>query len=305
MKFDLAGEVELAEDGALVRIPPGSYAANLAISRSVTLLAMGPVQVNGRGRGSVVRIQGRSSVVKLCGLSLVNGLAECGGGVALFEGKLEMRECTLQGNKAPFFGGGALYLREGRAEVTACRFEGNTGQQGGAILVDGLGELLLRDSLLSQNAAVQGGALRVEEGARAELLGCTIADHRVVGTDAEGAALHATGTMTRKPEVKLTNCILAGHVTGPRLIFNHGRYPALLELRRCLLPKGEEALGGDNLFGEAGFTYAQQEPYTITPLSPAVGSADATAYGAGAKDLLGRRRIRDGKADIGAFAALP
>ena len=117
-------------------------------------------------------------------------------------------DCIVRFNKAPLYGGGGLYVCDAKARVTRCRFEANTGRQGGAILVDGVGELRLENSTVIQNAAVEGGGLRVKEGARAELFACTIADNKVVGDNAAGGALHLSGTTTRAPSLTVSNCII-------------------------------------------------------------------------------------------------
>lgn len=297
--MDLAQAVRDAKPHDTVKVPAGRYPVNLELTKPVTLLAMGQVVLDGLHAGSVVRIT-TDGLVRLAGFTIVGGEApEAGGAVCLLEGSLELTDCTLRFNKAPNYGGGGLCVRDGKAKATRCRFEANTGRQGGAILVDGLGELRLEDSTVIQNAAVEGGGIKVKEAAKLEVIGCTIADNKVVGDTAAGGALHAAATTTRTPVVTITNSIISERAEGPACVFNSGKHPAKLTVSKCLLPKWCKVLGGDNLFDDPGFAMAGSEPYLLTEKSPAVGAADPKAFAADAKDVAGRARKGH---DLGAFA---
>ncbi|MGV3619630.1 MAG: hypothetical protein ACO1OB_02365, partial [Archangium sp.] len=196
-----------------------------------------------------------------------------------------------------------LYVRDAKVVAQRCRFEANTGRQGGAILVDGVGELRLLDSTVIQNAAVEGGGIRVKEGAQVEIVGCTIADNKVVGDGANGGALHLAGTTTRAPTVKISNSIISERAEGPACVFNSPKLPATLTITKSLLPTWCKDLGGSgNQYGEPAFAMTGTEPYLLTEKSPALGAADVSGFASGAKDVAGRARVRNGKADLGAFA---
>lgn len=304
--MDLAQAVRDAKPHDTLWVPAGRYPVNLELTRPITLLARGQVVLDGLHSGSVVRITAKDGLVRLSGLTLVGGTApEAGGGVCLIDGELELLDCTLRFNRAPLYGGGGLYVRDGKAKVARCRFEANTGRQGGAILVDGVGELRLEDSTVIQNAAVEGGGLKVKEGARVELFACTIADNKVVGDGASGGALHLAATTTRAPAVTLTSCIVSERTEGPPCLFNSPKLPGTLTLSNCLLPEWCQALGGHNRFAAAGFVMMGSEPYLLGETSPAVGAADASSFSATSKDVAGHARLRQGKADLGAFAFSP
>lgn len=298
--MDLAQAVREAKPNETVKVPAGRYLVNLELTRPVTLLAMGQVVLDGTHSGSVVRIT-TDGLVRLSGFTIVGGAApEAGAAVCLLEGSLELLDCTLRFNKAPLYGGGGLYVRDGKAKATRCRFEANTGRQGGAILVDGLGELRLEDSTVIQNAAVEGGGIKVKEGAKVEVFACTIADNKVVGEGAAGGALHVAATTTRSPTVTISNSIISERSEGPACVFNSEKHPATLTVTKSLLPEWRKALGGDNLFAAPGFVMSGSEPYLLSESSPAVGAADASAFGPGSKDVTGRARGK--RADLGAFA---
>ena len=298
--MDLAQTVRDAKPNDTVKVPAGRYAVNLELTRPITQIAMGQVVLDGIHSGSVVRIttDGR---VRLSGFTIVGGNApEAGGGVSLVEGTLELIECTLRFNKAPLYGGGGLYVRDGKAKATRCRFEANTGRNGGAILVDGVGELRLEDSTVIQNAAVEGGGIKAKEGARMDVFACTIADNKVVGDGCAGGALHFAGTTTRAPTVTISNTIISERAEGPVCIFNSPKLPATLTVSKSLLPLWCKSLRGENLFSAPGFSMSGTEPYLLTQTSPAVGAG--SGFDAASKDVAGRARVRSGKSDLGAFA---
>ncbi|MBL8909404.1 MAG: right-handed parallel beta-helix repeat-containing protein [Archangium sp.] len=289
-----------------MKVPAGRYTVNLELTRPVTLLAMGQAVLDGVHSGSVVRVSlpDSAALVRLSGFTIVGGNApEAGGAVSLVSGSLELIDCTLRFNKAPLYGGGGLFVGDGKAKISRCRFEANTGRQGGAILVDGVGELRLEDSTVIQNAAVEGGGIKVKEGAKVEVLGCTLADNKVVGDGANGGALHCMGTTTRAPTVSVTNSIISERSEGAACVFNHPKLPAGLTVSRSLLPTWCKSLGGaGNKFADAGFVMSGSEPYLLSDASPAVGAGDSAAFGNGSKDVTGRVRARGGMTDLGAFA---
>ena len=294
--MDLAQAVRAAKPNETLRVPAGRYTVNLELTKPITLLATGQVVLDGLHSGSVIRITA-DGLVRLSGLILVGGTApEAGGAVCLLEGSLEMADCTLRFNKAPLYGGGGLYVRDGKAKASRCRFEANTGRQGGAILVDGLGELRLEDSSVVQNAAVEGGGIKVKEGARLEVFACTIADNKVVGDGATGGALHVGATTTRSPTISVSNSIISERAEGVPCVFNSPKHPAALTISKSLLPAWCAAIGGENVFGEPGFVMSGTEPYLLGERSPAVGAGDSVLKDS--KDLAGR--VRKGL-DLGAF----
>lgn len=306
MSFDLNAAVRDAKPGDTVKVPAGRYTVNLELTRAVTLLAMGQAVLDGVHSGSVVRVSlaDPASLVRLSGFTIVGGNApEAGGAVSLVSGSLELIDCTLRFNKAPLYGGGGLFVGDGKAKVSRCRFEANTGRQGGAILVDGVGELRLEDSTVIQNAAVEGGGIKVKEGAKLDVFACTIADNKVVGDGANGSALHCMGTTTRAPTITVSQSIISERTEGPACVFNHAKLPGALTVSRSLLPTWCKALGGaGNKFAEAGFVMSGAEPYLLGDSSPAVGAGETAAFPAGSKDVTGRVRARGGMTDLGAFA---
>lgn len=304
MGFDLAAAIDAAAPGAVVNVPAGAYAANLVIDKPLSLIAMGKVVLDGTRKGTVLRIR-TDGVVKLAGLMIVGGRTGlAGAGVALEAGQLEMLSCTLRFNEAPAYGGGGLCVRGSAvARVSQCRFEGNTGRQGAGVLVDEAGKLVMRDSLVAQNAAFEGGGVCVREAGVAELLGCTLADNKVLGEAPRGGAVALGGTMTRAPSVTLSHCVVGERTRGATTLSNFDAYPGTLTLENNLLPEWCKSFGGDNRYAEPHFVGEGSEPYFLTKGSPAAGAAQGDAYGPNARDVLGRPRGLGGRAaDLGAFS---
>jgi len=292
---DLAAAIRDAKPGDTLKIPAGRYTGNFEIDKPLTLLAFGQVVLDGVHRGSVLRIVA-DGVVRLSGLLLAGGdAAEAGGGLCVVRGTVELSDCIFRFNKAPLHGGGGLYVLDAKVTADRCRFEGNTGRQGGGILVDGAGELLLRDSAIIQNAAVEGGGLRAKEGAKVELSFCTIADNKAVGDAAAGSALHFSGTTTRKPTVTVRDSIISER-TEASTIFNSDKLPADVTFTRSLVPSWSKVSGEGVLTGDPKFMMSGNEPYLLGEGSPAIGAGVASTT----KDLNGHGR--SGKTDLGAFS---
>lgn len=300
MSFDLPQAIREVKPGGVVTVPAGTYAVNLLIDKPLSLVGVGEVVLDGQRSGSVVRVN-TDGVVKLGGLLIAGGRTNgVGGGVCLERGELELVQCTLRFNEAPVYGGGGLGVRGGHARVTACRFEANTGRQGAGVLVDLEGRLTMRDSLLAQNAGFDGGGLRVKESGAATLLGCTLADNKVLGEHPTGGAVSLSGSTSRTPSLTLTQCLVAERSQGPEVIHNFAPCPGTLTLTKNLLPPWCSTFGGDNRFDVPGFVGTGSEPYLLAPNSPAAGAGDVGAYGPSPRDLLGRARTLG---DVGAFTS--
>ncbi len=307
--MDLQKAINDAPAGATVRVPAGAWPVQLVIDKAVTLVGEPGAVLDGGGRGPVVRIAAPRANVRLEKLTLRNGNAEAGGAVAFQEAKkLELVDCTFERNAAPAYGGGGAFLAGESAELHRCRFVGNTGRQGAGLLVDQTCQLVVRDCLFAENVALTGGGAKVKEGAKALFIGCTFADNRVVGEKSTGASLDMAGTMSRKPSVQLVNCIVAGRdPAAANDLSNDSPNPATLSVKNTLLPeamKGNAKVAGPGVrFGSPGFVRSAPEPYVPGPESPAVGCGEPSVYDETSRDLRGKPRLRDGKADLGALAA--
>lgn len=303
--MDLAALIHDAKPNDTLQIPAGRVFGTVFIDKPLTLLARGQVVLDGQHAATCLRIRlSGPGVVKVVGFTIVGGAAtEGGGGVWLEAGTLELTDCVVRFNKAPAYGGGGLFVAGGSALVTRCRFEANTGRQGGGILVDNDGALTLSHSTLIQNAAVEGGGLRAKEGAKVEVFACTIADNKVVGDLANGAALSLSGTTTRAPTVTVSHSIISERARGPSCVSNSPRLPGALVLERSILPEWCSDLPAkDCEFTAAGFVASGSEPYLLASSSKAIGRGDSRAFAPDSRDVTGRPCLAGMRVDLGAFA---
>lgn len=291
----LQAQLDAAAEGAVVRVPAGTFRGNLVIARSVTLLGAGEASVIDGGRsGPAVVVNARGAVVKLVGLVIARGSAQRGGGVQHLAGKLELHECTLKENEANAFGGGAIYTVGESLLLDGCRLESNAARQGGAILADELASVRVTSTLIAKNRARLGGALKAQEGAQVVLDGVTVADN------SGDAQLVTQGTMSRRPRLEVVNSIV---YPAPAL-GQVGNFAGDVVLHRVLVAPGDASVpdSPDALRGDPGFRGSGLGPYALSAGSPAIGRADPAGLPAGACDLLGGPRVRDGHADLGAIA---
>lgn len=291
MSFDLKVAIATAADGDVIDVPAGTWTGGLVINRGITLRGQGEVILDGQGRGPIVTINAPGAAVTLSGLRFTNAVALSGAAVLFHEGRLTLKGCRFESCFAPNHGGGAVYGRGDTLWVERCRFERNTGRQGGAMLLDQLIIATIRDSLFVGNTAVRGGAIRLKEGARAELSGCTLVDNLHVGETDGGATFDLCGTATRVPRLDLELCVWQGG-SKPEL----GRatlFPGEVSFTSSLLPAELSAADGDNHFGAAELA----EDFHLREGSWAATAAPAGVFGT-RTDLEGQPRTRA----IGAFA---
>lgn len=303
MSIDLASALKAAKPNETLQLSGGRYSGTFEITKPLSIIARGQVVIDAQHQGSCLRIR-TEGTVKLAGLTFVGGNAiEAGGALCVEQGRLELVDSVVRFNKAPAYGGGGLFVGgEASALVTRCRFEGNTARQGGAMLVDHAARLRVEHSAIIQNAAVDGGGVRVKEGGTAELFACTLADNKVVGDTGVGGALHLSGTSSRVPTVLVDHCIVSERAKGPALVFNGAVHPGKLSIVASLLPEWCKELGVECVHAAAGFVGTGSEPYLLADSSPAVGRGDSRKFPPGSKDVLGRPCVEAGRADWGAFA---
>lgn len=250
--FDLKVAIATAADGDVIEVPAGKWSGGLVITRGITLRGQGEVVLDGQGRGPLITINAPGAAVTLSGLRFTNGVAISGAAVLFHEGRLTLKDCQFENCFAPNHGGGAVYGRGDTLWVERCRFERNTGRQGGAMLLDQLIIATIRDSLFVGNTAVRGGAIRLKEGARAELSGCTLVDNLHVGATDGGATFDLCGTATRVPRLDVALCVWSGAQQSE--LGRSNLYPGEVSFTTNLLPPQLSALQGDNHFGPAELT---------------------------------------------------
>ncbi len=280
---DLASAIARADEGAVVCLKPGRYPGDLSPQRSLTrrgLGGAGEVTLDAAGRGRCVAVLHDDLVVQLEGLTLTGGRGEGGGGAALLGlSKLTLSDCVLTGNTGSQAPGGAVYAELGTLTLRRCRVHGNVADDGVAVLADQIASLVIEDSLLVEDVGHDASVVKVRDGVDARISRSTI-----VATG-RGAAVHASGTTSRQPEVAVADSVLAG----PHALDLPAPDPVVVPVTRSVLatPGGFLDQGGVHV-GDALLTPGEWAP---GPGSPALGIAHG-----GGSDLDGAPRPEAGAA---------
>lgn len=152
--------IDSAPSGSVIAVGAGTYQGDIAIDKSVTLRASGPVTIDGGNSasspGSVVVISG-SVAVTIDGFTITGGYANTsaywGGGIANY-GTLTVRNSVIRGNNGAGNEGGGIFSG-GQLTVSDTTISGNTSTFGGGI--GNYGALVLSGSRVTDNSAVYNG----------------------------------------------------------------------------------------------------------------------------------------------------
>ncbi len=249
----LAQALAACTKGAHLSLEAGEHAGDLTIDKSVTLAGAAgaeAVVIRGSGRGPVLRIDEDGLAVRLQDVTLAGGVAEAGGGLAVFgRGTVSVSGCIFSGNQAGMLGGGGVYARAGFLQMEGCRLTGNSGRQGGAIMLDMAMKAELLRCRVEDNRAEIAGALRVAEGVDASIKGSTFKGN--LGQD--GCCLKASGTRSRQPKLVLELCDVdqGTLVNGPEI-------PAQITLKNCKVPASWKTV--TSVTDGGGNTWKNQKP---------------------------------------------
>jgi hypothetical protein len=293
---DLQKMLDELPDGSSVCLKKGKYPGGIFIRKSVTLKGIEGAEntiFDSEGKYRAIAVTGQGIDVHIQGITIKGGNAfDAGAGLAVqAESKIMVSDCIFQGNMARQYGGGAVYVNEGKIVMERCRFTENTGGKsvtvkggekvdfggnGGAVLADGIAEVILKDSLIVKNIAKNGSALKISDGAKMVIERCTIADN-------EGeTSVETSSTSSRSPAVTIYESIVQGKIVNTE-------YPkqAVMNVQNSVIEKKSEGITGmnGNKFGDPLFAKTGDEPYTPVKNSPAAKSGKG-----GGVDLRGTPR---------------
>jgi hypothetical protein len=156
--------IDSAAPGSTIRVGAGAYLGDITIGKSVTLLADGPVTVDGQNSatspGTTVLVNPSSVAAVIDGFTITGGYADTslywGGGISN-NGTLTLRNDVLKGNNGANEVGGGIYNNtSGQLTVSDTVITANTSAFGGGI--GNYGGLALRDSEVTDNSAESNGA---------------------------------------------------------------------------------------------------------------------------------------------------
>ena len=202
--------VTVAGDG-LLWVCEGTYYVNVTVTGAADLVArpgVGAVTLDGADTGAVVTIDG--AVASLDALTLTNGSAPTGGGLAILNGaSVALVDVSITGSESTGDGGGMAVT--GGSDVTASNLtlSGNAaGVSGGGVVVEGAGSLEITGGLVSLNTSSSVGAgLRVDNNATATLNQTWVTDNVA---NANGGGVSMAGAVT------LVDSVVSGNATGTR-----------------------------------------------------------------------------------------
>jgi CSLREA domain-containing protein len=186
---------------------PGDNIINFSVTGTINLTSPLPdlssnIQIQGpdaanltvrRDTGGAYRIftvAGGSTVV-LDGLTIANGYADFGGGIANF-GTLTISTSILSNNQADDGGGGIYNFIFATLTVSNCTLSGNSARvSGGGIFSRSSSTLTISNSTLSGNSASDGGG--IYNGGTLAVSNCTLSLNQVYGYPAAGAGIYNDG----------------------------------------------------------------------------------------------------------------
>ncbi len=156
--------MNVAFGGDTVNLAAGRYVENIKITRSLTLKGAGSGQtiIDGNKKGSVFTLgkscaNNRNVKMDLSGLTIQNGKASYGGGIANVGCNLALTDVSLTGNSA-VYGGGAI-CSTGTVTMNSGSITGNTAKFGGGIY-NYFGTLNLKGGSITGNTAnTKGGGI--------------------------------------------------------------------------------------------------------------------------------------------------
>lgn len=268
------------------------------------------VTVDANGVNGAFQLSG--SIVNLSRLTITEGNATQGGGIAKFGGSLTITDCTLSNNTASFVGGG-LYSSSGPVTINSSTVSGNTATSGsGGGIYSVSGPLTLNNSTLANNSAptASGGAI-YKSGGTVALRNCTVAGNSAT----DGGGVFSGGTLT------LSNTILAntgGNISSAGTVTSQG-YNLSSDDQSAFLNQTGDKNNTDPLLDTMGLQNNGGLTPTIAlqPSSPAINAGRNTlipldsqdADGDGNTNELapydqrgpGFNRIQGTSVDIGAF----
>ena len=132
----------------------------LAITDDVSIVGPGTVTVNGNAAGRVFNVNpgAATDVVSISGLTIANGSAVSGGGIAVSSGVFNLSDSVVTGNKATgLFGGGVYATGAGSVNITRSVISNNESGGGGGGGLAIFRSFTITDSTVSGNTTGQNG----------------------------------------------------------------------------------------------------------------------------------------------------
>ena len=158
--------IDAASTGDIVLVHPETYLENINFNgKNITVASLffttqdasyiSQTIIDGSQSGSVVTINsGESAIAELDGFKIINGKAESGGGVFIYNANPTIKNCILSDNQS-----------EGKGHFT---------QGGGGIFISSSSSIIEQTTLINNQANQNGGGIAIIENSNVQINNCMI-----------------------------------------------------------------------------------------------------------------------------------
>jgi hypothetical protein len=216
----------------------------------------------GGGVDTFIRTAGRGGAITHC-IFETNTTTAYGAGLCVATGVFSLDNCIFRGNRATT-SGGAMHIRGGTNTARNCLY-------------------------INNYSVTAGGAIYYEGSLGHYLYNCTVVSNR--GSSGSGIGFQA-GTIT----LQICNSIVYSNYNGNV----SGGTPSYTNT--CTYPTNAYVLAGTgNITSPPAFVNFSGQDYRLSLQSPCLNAGTNLGWMAGAMDLDGKKRIRYGTVDMGAY----
>ena len=286
---DLAGN-----DNGIANTGENSFHVVRAMSSTVAALLDGVEVSGGNTNGSPVWHGGglliqnnRKFEVRNCRF-VRNRAFQTGGALYATFAELRVSDTYFASNVAGFRGGAVQVGAMSNSSIDRCTFTENQAEDGGALRISANISLLLANSLFYRNTATgnsgKGGAILVESGLGARILGCTF-----VANVAAGGVGGAMNSFNSRPPV--TNCIFWANESPFGPLDYRSQIDSLSDVSYSIV-QGSNVSGSGLLNVDPEFADQVAGNFQLLPSSPAIDAANGSALPAEFVSDLARSRRR-------------
>ena len=205
--------IDMALDGNLVLVAPGTYVENIHfMGKAITLRSEAGADettIDGNQAGSVVTFSsGVTKEAVIDGFTIRNGYAQKGGGIYCKYSSPTITNCTISGNIAEGDGGGIYFYYSpyySPPTITNCAITGNiAGGDGGGIYCSYSPPAITNCTITGNIAEYYGGGIYCYYS-DATITNCTISGNSATGLYSGGGGIYCDYS-----SLTITNCILWG-----------------------------------------------------------------------------------------------
>ena len=191
--------INVALDGDLVLVAPGTYLENIEIGgRQITVEGEQGADVtviDGNQTGSVVRFMDSSGDSILDGFTVTNGNENGGGGIFCYDSSPTIMNCTISGNIAHNNDGGGIYCNYSSPTIMNCIIWGNVAVGSGGGIYCNYSSPTITNCTISENRtnAYGGGAISCHSSSSPTITNCTITNNTAYSS---GGGISCGGSLT-------------------------------------------------------------------------------------------------------------